>query len=415
MGLFIGYHRRKIRVVGDKPTTDKKLQFLEIDDSFRKIDSRTLMNQYEIRRGEIQLKELKDFKKLRVAFIGVYKIACGISTYSEWLWEPMGKMVKEFRIFAEHTERPMQNEPNVVRCWNRGKPFHELIEAIKEYDPDVIYVQHEWGIFPVGTHYLSLMTSLHQYKIITTMHSVYHHLDKLVCEAAMPEIIVHSNAAKKILKEVKKVSAKVHVIPHGCFHNPGTARLWNRYQSNHLLIQLGFGFKYKGWENSLRIVNELRNDFPDIYFTGIFSETDGSKDFHEQYFDELMEMVSDLGIQDHVALIRGFQSDEALDAFLRTNQIAIFPYIPNGDHTVYGCSGSARLAMSKGLAVVVSDVPLFDDLQGVCPRVANVEEACSAIKSLFNAKNFKAQLKTQDEFLLQNSWEISARRYLEIL
>lgn len=159
----------------------------------------------------------------------------------------------------------------------------------------------------------------------------------------------------------------------------------------------------------------MRKDFPDIYFTGIFSETDGSKEFHEQYFDELMEMVNDLGIQDHVCLIRGFQSDESLDAFLRTNHIAIFPYIPNGDHTVYGCSGSARLAMCKGLAVVVSDVPLFDDLQGVCPRVSNVEEACSAIKNLFVTKNMKAQLKTQNEFLLQNSWEISARRYLEIL
>jgi glycosyltransferase involved in cell wall biosynthesis len=415
VGLLIGYGRRKIRFVGDKPTTGNNLQFLEVDDAFRSIDSRTLMNQYEVRRGEIVLKEMKDFKKLRVAFVGVYKIACGISTYSEWLWEPMGKLVKEFRIFAEHTDREEQSDPNVVRCWNRGKPFHDLIEEIKQYDPDVVYIQHEWGIFPVGTHYLSLMNALHNYRVITTMHSVYHHLDKLVCEAAMREIIVHTNAAYKILKEVKKVSAKVHVIPHGCFHNSNPGRLWNRYQSNHLLIQLGFGFKYKGWENSLRIVNELRNEFPDIYFTGIFSETDGNKDFHDQYYEELMDMVNELGIQDHVALIRGFQSDEALDAFLRTNHVAIFPYIPNGDHTVYGCSGSARLAMCKGLAVVVSDVPLFDDLSGVCPRVSNVEEACDAIKDLFVEAKYKAQLKTQNEFLLQNSWDISARRYLEIL
>lgn len=415
MGFFIGHRGRRISYVGDKPQINERLKFIEVDDSFRNVDPKTLMNQYEIRRGEIHLKELKDIKNLRVAFVGVYKIACGISTYSEWLWDEMGKMVKEYRIFAENTDRPAQNEPHVSRCWNRGKPFHQLVEELRAYDPDVIYIQHEWGIFPVGTHYLSLMTALHGYRVITTLHSVYHHLDKLVCEAALTEIIVHTHAAEKILKDVKKVSARVHVIPHGSFPCVSANRLWNRYQSNHLLIQVGFGFKYKGWENSLRIVNELRKDFPDIYFTGIFSETDGSKDFHNTYFDELMDIVNDLGIQDHVCLIRGFQSDEALDAFLRTNHIAIFPYIPNGDHTVYGCSGSARLAMSKGLAVVVSDVPLFDDLQGVCPRVANVEEAAAAIKHLFTDKNYKSQIKIQNEFLMANSWETAARKYLEIL
>lgn len=359
-------------------------------------------------------KELTDHKSLRVAFVGVYKIPCGISTYSEYLWGETVKMVKEYRIFAEHSDRAVPEE-NVLRCWTRGKPFHDLIAALKEYDPDVIYIQHEWGIFPVGTHFLTLLTAIQGYRVVTTLHSVYHHKDKLICEAALPEIVVHTQAAYKVLTQEKKVSAKVHVIPHGTFPCTSQHRYWNRYNSNHLLVQVGFGFKYKGWEDALRIVAELKKDFPDIYFTGIFSETDGNKEFHDRYFDELITLIDQLEIRDHVALIRGFQSDEAIDAFLRTNHIAIFPYINNGEHTVYGCSGAARIAMSKGLPIVVTDVPLFDDLEGVCPRAKSVEDACEKIKTLFQDKNYKEQIQRQNDFLTANSWEISAKRYLDIL
>ncbi|MFT2588457.1 hypothetical protein, partial [Escherichia coli] len=76
----------------------------------------------------------------------------------------------------------------------------------------------------------------------------------------------------------------------------------------------------------------------------------------------LMCLIDELGIQENVALIRGFQSEETLDSYLRTNQATLFPYISHPSHEVWGASGAARIAMAKGLPVVTSSVNHFSDL-----------------------------------------------------
>jgi len=417
MALFIGYCGRKIYYVGtSKPlNVDSHISIIQTDNpSLCKLEFNDILNGYEVRRTQVVLKKIEDYKSLRVAFIGVYKIKCGIATYSEWLWKETIPLVKEYCIFAEKSE-DIKEELNVVRCWKRGEPFTDLIKQVREYDPDVIYIQHEWGIFPIGTHFLSLMTALQQYRTIVTLHSVYSHLDKLTNEAAMPEMIVHTQEAYNMLVNVKKVSKPVHVIPHGGFPCESKHKYWNRYGSRHLLLQFGFGFKYKGWETSLRVVANLKEKYPDIFFTGLISETNHNSKFHDEYFNELLELCKKLDIEQNVGLIRGFQSDEVLDSFLRTNTVAIFPYIRNGSHEVFGCSGAARLAMSKAIPVVVSDVPLFDDLKGVCFQGGTISDFCTEVEKLFDTKYSAAQIDKQNKFLEENSWGISAKRYLDIL
>ena len=414
MAIFIGHRCGSICYVGSSKPVESSLSIVELSNSFSKTEAKDLINHFEVRRNQVCPKNFKDHKELRVAFIGVYKTACGIATYSQWLWEETFPLIKEYRIFSEYSDSAPE-EVNVVRCWKRGEPFVELIKKIREYDPDVIYIQHEWGIFPVGTHFLSLMTALQPYRTVVAMHSVYNHMDKLTNEAAMPEIIVHTQAAYDMLVNIKKVSKPVHVIPHGCFPCTSTHKYWNRYGSKYLLLQFGFGFKYKGWESSLKVVSILKEKFPNIFFTGLISETSNNKKFHDGYNQELMKLIQDLDIEQNIGLIRGFQSDEVLDSFLRTNTVAIFPYVRNGSHEVFGCSGAARLSMSKGIPVIVSDVPLFDDLEGVCYRAKNEEDFCKEIEKLFDPKYHAEQIKRQNKFLEENSWEISAKRYLDIL
>lgn len=413
MAAFVGHCGKKIRYVGSAPPKDQ--QYVELPISMSAMDPDLIMKDFEVRRGEVLPKDLSNHKRLRVAFVGVWRIPCGIATYSEWLWPEIMKRVGEYRIFAECAEGVLPEE-NVVRCWGRGTPLGSLVQAIREYEPDVVFVQHEYGIFPVARHWISFISALHDYRTIVTLHSVYHHLDKTICEAVCPEIVVHTSQALEVLKSEKQIAGKVHVIPHGCLLPNNQERLWNLYFSEHTLIQFGFGFRYKGWENSLKIAKELRRDFPDVFFTGLFSVTEKSKEFHDHYFRELYQAVGHLGLTDSVGLIKGFMGDQCLDAFLRTNRIAIFPYSPNGEHTVYGCSGAARVAMSKGIAVVASKVPLFDDLEGVCFRGGeDTEEYCGEIRRLFDEKAHREQVERQNLFLNHNSWEISAKRYLAFL
>jgi glycosyltransferase involved in cell wall biosynthesis len=228
----------------------------------------------------------------------------------------------------------------------------------------------------------------------------------------MPEIVTHLEGGRILLKEEKKVSGKVHVIPHGCY-TFNNERLWNFYKSDKTFMQFGFGFRYKGWENSIRATAILKEKYPDVFFTGLFSESPYSKLEHQIYYNELMTLVNDLNITENVSILRGYQSDEVLDSFLRTNQATLFPYVSHPDHEVFGASGAARMAMARGLPVITSSVNHFSDLPSI--KADTPEEIAAALETLFIIPGIKEkQVQTQISYLNENTWEKISLRYAEI-
>jgi glycosyltransferase involved in cell wall biosynthesis len=69
--------------------------------------------------------------------------------------------------------------------------------------------------------------------------------------------------------------------------------------------------------------------------------------------------------------------------------------------------------MSKGIPVVASGVPLFDDLSGVVARPTTVEGWAAAIRETFGNK--EEQVRRQAAFLIENSWDNTVKRYLSLL
>lgn len=412
-GLYIGYKGKQITFVSDTQGEGYGCQVLKWD-APEGLSATDIIQDYEVWRGKVVEKsEPKPIQQLRIAFVGVWKIQCGISTYAEELFPRMGAQVKDWKIFAEHSDTAVIEE-GVERCWTRGEPLTELIANINAFDPDVVYIEHEFGIFPNARHWLSFMAQMQKYKVFVKQHSIFYHKDKLICESAVPNIIVHSNIGKRVLEE-KGVSSNISVIKHGCFPCENEKRHWNMYHSEHTLVQFGFGFEYKGWEVALEAVSILKEKFPKIFFTGLFSESKFNKLFHTNYYNRLAALIKELDIDEHVALIRGYQTDEALDAYLRTNQVAIFPYVLNGEHTVYGATGAARLAMAAGTPTITSFVPQFDDIDGVCPRPKDGIELAQEIERFFLSKEVRdEQIKRQNQFLIDNSWDAVTQQHLEL-
>jgi glycosyltransferase involved in cell wall biosynthesis len=365
-----------------------------------------------------------DPSTMKLALVGNWKMQCGISTYSENLWPEVARHVGEVKIFAEENDRPTGDvrqlgdlrlaDDRVVQCWKRGQPLDRLVEELKAYDPDVIWIQHEFGLWPNARHWLSLMSRLSDFRVIVTMHSVFpNHRDKTICEAAMPEIVVHLEGARHCLKDDKQVGGNVHVIPHGCYPCTDRNRLWNFYRSEHTFLQFGFGFHYKGWRNSIETTAILKKKYPDVFFTGLFSESPFAKMDHQNYFVELMRAVEELGVQQNVALIRGFQSDAVIDSYIRTNRVTLFPYVSSPEHEVFGASGAARMAMSKAVPVVTSTVNHFSDLPTL--KAGTPAEMAEVIDRLFSDPNEATkQVQTQLDFIEANSWQKVAARYLEL-
>lgn len=412
---YAGIKNNRICLVSDKPITHTAS--IIIPEEFNNIDAKNLIN-CKIIDGKIIYKNVKKTaKQLKVALVSNYGSTCGIGTYSKFLYDELVDYLGDYRLFIEKNDvLNLDNnkipQDKIQACWKRGESLNELIKNIKEYNPDIVFIQHEYGLWPNARYWLSMMNQLSEYRIIVTMHSIFHHRDKTIIEASIPEIIVHLQGAVNVLKNEKKVGGKVHLIPHGCF--PGDKeKLWNFYKSDHTFIQFGFGLPYKQWSNSIKTAAILKEKYSDVFFTGLFSEAINNKDVHDVYYAELMDLIEELKLEENVALIRGFQSDETLDSYLRTNKAALFPYTSHPEHEVYGASGAARMAMSKGLPVVTTNVNHFEDLPSI--KADNPEQMAKELDKLFsNSKLYEAQIKKQLNYLEENSWKNISLKHIKI-
>lgn len=409
MARYVGADQGRIVWVGDKEVEGG----IKLSEEYNYATDTHVIKYFRYNDGKfIDRKAIKDPKDLKIALVSVWKIPCGISTYSEFLVPELSKVCPKLEIFCEIGEG-VEETDTIHPCWKRGQPLDDLIKRIKTYDPDVVLIQHEYGIFPDARHWLSFLSRLYDYKVFVALHSVYAHKDKTICEAAIQNVIVHTNLAKEVLTNRKGINKPVHVIPHGCLPNEQKPRLWNLYRSPHTFMQFGFGFEYKGWENSIEACAILKEKYPDVFFTGLFSESPFSMDLHERYFAKLQKRIQHLGIESNCAFLRGFQTEEVLDSFFRLNKCAVFPYRDNGEHTVYAVTGAARVAMRHGIPTITSSVPFFSDLGGVCPKADTPKDLAAEIEKAW--ANPKPHVQLQDKFLLENSWTEVALRYAAIL
>lgn len=423
MSRFVGVKDGSIRVVSNAFFVNEGLEVVELPDDLKGIEGYNLMLNYHLKDGKIESKKIKKpAKDLKIAFITNWKMECGIASFGYNLYSEIIKHIKDFKLFIEKNDSPIEeldlingiNYPDkIVQCWERGKSLSLLVNEIKKYDPDIILANQEWGIFPNSRHWISMMNQLSNYRIITTMHSIFHHQDKTIVEATIPEIIVHLEGAKEVLKEEKKISGKVYVIKHGTHPCTDTSKLWNFYKSEHTFMQQGYLFRYKGFQNSIKAVHILKDKYPDIFFTGLCSEGPFSKLEHESYYNELMAIIKEYGIEENVGLIRGYQSDITLNSYLRTNRVAVFPYISEKQYECFGVSGAAPYAMSKGIPIITSNIHHFSGLPSL--RADTPEEIAQQLDFLFSSKKvMEEQVKKQNIYLEENSWPNTALKYIEI-
>lgn len=404
---FIGHRNNEIKVISEHEFVSEDLSIIKAPDG---VSSEDIFCNYRIRNNQLVIKKpFGNTQELKLAFVTNWNMACGISTYAESIFPELEKQFKDYRLFIEDNGTIGEK---IIPCWKRGKDPSELVRQLKEYDPDIILINHEWGLFPNAKIWLSLMTQLNDYRVIVILHSVFRHADKTICEAAMPEIIVHSESAKKVLKEEKEISGEVTIIPHGCDEYDGQ-KFWNLYHTNHCVLQVGFGLRYKNFQDSIMATAILREKYDDIFFTALFSESPFGKMDHQKYYDELIRLVNALNLNSNVAIVRGFQSENVINSYMRTNRVAIFPYTAQKGHEVHASTGITRKAMSKGIPVISSSGFHFSDVPTI--KADTPEEIATEVEALFeDDAKAAAQVRRQKEYVEKNSWANVAKLYNKV-
>jgi len=358
----------------------------------------------------------KEHKELRVAVIVNWNDNCGISTYAKYLVDAMIPQVKALKIFSEITGTPHEGY-DVDECWERGKCLIPMIKKVKEYGADFVIVQHEYGIFPNAFYFSQLCQYLRDIPYVIVMHSVYEHLDKLVYSEAAKNILVHTDNQKTVLKKLGNGS-NIYVVPHGCISYPDTSELWNIHQNPYTIVSFGFLFPYKNIPRTLKAIKLLKDTdpkFKNIFFTYLSSENSHNANANQSYYDEIVKMVADMGLEENVSIIKKYQTEQMLCLYLRLNKLAVFPYANNPNNEVFSASGAIRISIANKIPVIASESHLFDDMSGILPRPISVEELAATIDKVFSDENYKNSIvNAASKYVQDNSWSSCATKYLNV-
>lgn len=361
--------------------------------------------------------DIKEKSNLRVAIVCNWNDQCGISTYSKYLTEALIGKVGDIKVFSEESEdKTSEDEPFVERCWKRGDNLLPLANRIKQWNPDFVIIQHEYGIYPNAFYFMQLMESLENIPYVVAMHSVYEHLDKLVYSEACKNIVVHTQQAKSVLQNMGNTS-NIHVIPHGCLQFSQIDELWNIMRSPYTIMQFGFGFNYKGVDRAIEAIAHLKEKdekFEDIHYFYLCSSNSHNLTAQNDYYEELIETANTCGVRDNISIIKKYQSDQMLSLYLRLAKVVVFPYKINGDNKVYAASGAIRLAMAHKKPVIASDSHLFDDVEGIIPRPGNHLELANEIDKIFSDEEYRSKIANDGySYTLDNSWDNTANQYID--
>jgi glycosyltransferase involved in cell wall biosynthesis len=387
------------------------MQTIEVDES-------VVGNKNALIGKKLALGSQKTLEDMRVAVICNWGDQCGIATYTGFLIDALSKKLNNIRIFSEVNESITDDGTyDVVRCWKRGESMVNTMKQIIQWKPDVVLIEHEFGIFPKATFFLQMLEMLDGIPYVVTLHSVYEHLDKTICTSAIRNILVHSQEGKDTLIRLGNRNS-IYVVPHGCVVFEEPTELWNIFQNNYTILQFGFGFRYKGVDQAIDAVYHLKTTdqkFKNIFYLYLCSENPHTRNSHEEYYNFLRERIEKLGLEENVVIMRNFLDEKVINNYLRTAKIAIFPYKTDPKNKVYGASGAIRVAMANATPVIASDSHLFDDLEGVVPRISDHLTLATEIDKIFSDGDYRQKLiETNTNFVRQNNWDTTAEKHLDV-
>ena len=269
--------------------------------------------------------------------------------------------------------------------------------AIEASRADVIWLQHEFGLFggDAGAHILSLVEAVAA-PLVITLHTILETpnpdqrkvMDRLVARAS--KIVVMSDYGREVLCRVYRAEKdQVVVIEHGVPDRPfgRSVEFKARLGLTGKQVMMTFGLlgPGKGVESVLSALPAIVEQHPDTLYC-VVGATHPSliASQGECYRESLMAQANELGISDNVRWFDSFFDLEELLDLIEAADIYVTPYPGAAQST----SGTLSYAVALGKAVVstpyIHAVELLDDEHGVLVPFNDSRAMADAVVNLLD-------------------------------
>lgn len=321
--------------------------------------------------------------------ISTYNQKCGIATFSKSLTDALAGAGIPHTVVSERIEAAAigrLDETHTRRVWKRDAALaRDILEHLKTEPKSDVVIQHHPGIFSweslrdlvVGLEPLSrsIALELHSTDGLDTAPKA---LMQTIAGAA--HVIVHNSIDYLKVAPGATRAQNLYLLPHaverGAEDGPPAAPA---DPSEIRIFAFGLCGAHKQFEVILKLVYYLKLHGHRAKAT-IVSSIDTRNGDVVVYGHDLWTYRQILGLDDDVTLIFDFLPIAEIVAIARTCSLAVFPYADVKE----GASGAARVAMSAGLPVLVSDSSIFDDIRNVCrsSEVTDIRQLTDTVMSL---------------------------------
>jgi glycosyltransferase involved in cell wall biosynthesis len=310
----------------------------------------------------------------RIGWVSTWNTRCGIASYSRHLVEAMDT---EVVVLAPHETRLERDDETFVhRCWRSGRldpDLNELDEALTAHAIELVVVQFSLGFFSAAlmARFVDRQRTADR-SVVIVLHSTTDPAEqardqpelRLAAMAAAlsqcERVVVHAVADLNRLKAIGLV-ANVLLMPHPLWRTPDRhQRPWpvaeDAAPPTPLIATFGFCLPHKGLPEVLEATIALaRTGFP-VRLRMLNAEYPAVES--RQLVRQLRESVAQSESTIDVEFDSSFLDDGEIDERLAEADLVVFAY----QDTQESASGAVRHAMAAHRPVLVTPLPIFDDL-----------------------------------------------------
>ena len=368
-----------------------------------------------------------------IAFLGTYvPRECGIATFTKDLIDSIDRL-GEFapaRVVSVNEIETIYDYDIRVKQQIRQDFEEDYVQAAKYINSsriNAVNVQHEFGIYggEWGKYILSFLQNVDK-PVITTLHTVepaFESTARNVLEeilARSKAVVVMAKAAKNILKEYNVPNKKISVVQHGCpdipFLPSDSVKASLGLKGRIVLSTFGLINAGKGIEYAIQALPPLVEKHPNIIYL-VIGEThpEVRKVEGETYRMNLIKLVDQLGLKNHVRFHNRFLAKRELIRYLHATDIYITPYI--GANQI--SSGTLVYALGAGRAVVSTPYLHAQEVlsrgRGLFCEFRNPDSIAYEVKKLLENKELRRNMeKKAYRYSRSFTWPKVAQRYTDI-